>query len=97
MRRTPLRRSGRRKDPVTADVRLAVLERDRGCVAVTLGEDPLDCRGPLTLDHVRDQPMMGKRAPSDERHLAAICEHHHLYGWATAHRPELREYLRGVA
>lgn len=49
--------------------------------------------GYLTLDHVRDHPMMGKRAPSDIQHLVTLCYHHHLDGWATAHRPELRAYL----
>ena len=87
----------RRKDPVTPELRLYVLERDHGCVAVTLGAEMGDCRGRLTLDHVKSQPMMGKRAPSDPQHLVAVCEHHHLDGWATSHRPELREYLRGVA
>ncbi len=97
MRRSPLKR-GRTADPVTAELRVAVLDRDQGCVAVALGEDPMDCRGRLTLDHVKDQPRMGKRAPSDARHLVAICEEHHLWtGWATAHRPELRDYLAGVA
>jgi hypothetical protein len=95
LRRTPLRRT-RKADPVTPDLRLAVLARDFGCVAVTLGEDPGDCRGRLTLDHVKDQPRMGKRAPSDAAHLVSVCEHHHLDGWATSHRPELREYLEGV-
>lgn len=87
-----------RRDAVTDDVALAVLTRDAGCVAVALGESPADCRGRLTLDHVKDQPRMGKRAPSDPQHLVAICENHHLWtGWATSHRPELREYLRRVA
>ena len=85
-----------RRDPVTADLRLAVLERDRGCVAVRLGADPAGCSGRLQLDHVKDQPMMGKRAPSDLAHLATVCERHHLGGWATSHRPELRQYLREV-
>jgi hypothetical protein len=41
--------------------------------------------------------MMGKRAPSDERHLVTLCEQHHLWtSWATSHRPELRDYLRRV-
>lgn len=86
----------RRRDPVTPDLRLAVLERDRDCVA---GLDPLadECRGRLTLDHVKDQPRMGKRAPSDMAHLVTVCEHHHLDGWATSHRPELRTYLREVS
>jgi hypothetical protein len=90
-------RRWRRPDPVTPELRLAVLERDFGCVAVRLGEDPSTCRGRLTLDHVKDQPRMGVRAPSDASHLASLCEFHHLEGWATSHRPALREYLRGVA
>jgi hypothetical protein len=51
----------------------------------------------LTLDHVKSQPMMGKRAPSDMEHLVTVCEHHHLWsGWATSHRPLLRRYLEEV-
>ena len=83
-------------DPVSPELRLAILERDRGCVAVKLGADYADCGGRLQLDHVKSQPMMGKRAPSDAAHLAALCERHHLDGWATSHRPALREYLRAV-
>lgn len=88
MRRSPIHR-----DPVTPDVRLAVLVRDSGCVAVTLGEPERDCQGRLTLDHVKDQPRMGKRAPSDGAHLVTLCWAHHLNGWATSHRPALRAYL----
>jgi hypothetical protein len=95
MKRTRPRRR-KHSDPVTPELYVAVLERDNGCVAVTLGELPDACRGRLTLDHVRDQPMMGKRAPSDPAHLVSICEWHHLYGWATSHRPELRVYLREI-
>ena len=88
-----------RKDPVTPEVALAVLERDAGCVAVRLGADPATCGGRLTLDHVRDHAAMGApRAASDMAHLVALCEEHHLWsGWATSHKPQLREYLRGVA
>jgi hypothetical protein len=96
MKRVPLRRHPK-ADPVTAELRLLVLTRDKGCVAVAFGEDPASCQGRLTLDHVKDQPRMGKRAPSDPAHLVVVCEQHHLGGWATAHRPELRAYLRGVA
>ena len=85
-------------DPVTSIVREFVLRRDGGCVAPRLAmraSESIDlCDGRLTLDHVKDQPMMGKRAPSDAAHLVTICWHHHLGGWATSHRPELREYLR---
>jgi hypothetical protein len=96
MKRSTMRRQRTRPDPVTGEVYIAVMARDDGCVAVKLGEPAADCRGRLTLDHVKDQPRMGKRAPSDPAHLVSICEWHHLYGWATSHRPELRTYLQGV-
>lgn len=87
------------KDPVTPELREAVLLRDKGCVALRLCDciETAPCKGRLTLDHVKDQPRMGKRAPSDLKHLVTLCERHHLWtGWATAHRPELRAYLEMV-
>ena len=96
MRRTPLRRKPFHADPVPATLAVTIYGRDRGCVAVKLGASPADCRGRLTLDHVKDAPRMGRRAPSDARHLVTVCEWHHLEGWATSHRPELREYLAAV-
>jgi hypothetical protein len=91
-----------RRDPVTPETRDAVLQRDSGCVASRvcdcLASHEDACFGRLTLDHVKDQPRMGKRAPSDMAHLVTLCWHHHLgSGWATAHRPELRLYLQRVA
>ena len=84
------------RDPVTTAVRNAVFQRDRGCIAPNLGASDW-CAGPLTLDHVKDQPMMGKRAPSDMAHLVTLCGHHHIdSGWATAHRLLLRAYLAEV-
>ena len=86
-----------RHDPVSSRVAAAVLARDGRCLAPSLGAtDP--CAGRTTLDHVKDQPRMGRRAPSDPAHLVALCWHHHLEsGWATSHRPELRAYLRAVS
>jgi hypothetical protein len=87
----------KRKDPVTPELALAVLRRDQGCVAPRLGGSFMDCGGRSTLDHVKDEPRMGVRAPSDMAHLVTLCEGHHLWtGWATANRPALREYLRSV-
>ena len=83
-----------RHDPVTLEMREAVFERDGWqCVAPRLGAaDP--CIVWLTLDHVQSgYGRMGKRAPSDPAHLVTLCRHHHLDGWATSHRPELRAYL----
>lgn len=69
-----------------------------GCVATFLdpsGSGP--CSGPLTLDHVKDAPMMGKRAPSDIYHLATICLWHHVETrWATSNRTLLRWYLKTI-
>ena len=95
MKRSPLRRKPR-KDPVTPEVREEVLARDGGCVAALLQPSLSGpCWGPLTLDHVKDGPMMGKRAPSDARHLVTLCAGHHVETpWATSNRPLLRWYLR---
>lgn len=88
---------------VDPDVVRAVLTRDGfGCVAPIVDPGVDACRDNwggdptyLELDHVLDEPRMGKRAESDAAHLVALCPYHHRHsGWATSHRPELREYLR---
>jgi hypothetical protein len=98
-------RDSRATDPVTPDLRRRVLLRDKGCVAAALGfkhvcrdtwgnvHQPTDLDR-LTLDHVNDHPMLGKRAPSDEQHLVSLCAFAHFAGWATSHRDVEREYLR---
>lgn len=107
MRRSPIRRKPH-PDPVTPDVANTVLARDGVCVASKL--DPFHrCRDRwgndidprqldrMTLDHVRDHAMMGKRAPSDPAHLVTLCWYAHLNtNWATSHRAELREYLEAA-
>lgn len=93
-----------RRDPVTHEVRLYVLERDGGCVSPRLGGTAHDCWGRLTLAHVKDTQCMGLRAPSDARHLAAVCQGHAEdgtragYCWVTDRRniEALREYLASV-
>jgi hypothetical protein len=98
----------KRRDPVTPIVALRVMVRDGGCVAALLDLEhqctgqfgnPVhrDSIGAMTLDHVKDQPRMGVRAPSDVEHLVTLCWGAHLLtGWATSHRPELRAYLKEV-
>ena len=99
LRRSPMPRRRSHADPVSPELRIAVLERDGGCVAVRLGEDPASCSGRLTLDHVKGDPRMGVRAPSDMAHLVALCEGHTESGaragrqWNTANRPLLRRYI----
>lgn len=100
-----------RKDPVTDEVYRAVMRRDGDCIAASnhhlvrrlyLNHPyPAEtrCEGRLTLQHVKDAPRMGKRAPSDVRHLVVLCERHHLWeSWAT-NRGALafqRDYLWNV-
>lgn len=55
----------------------------------------------LEVDRVRDAPTMGKAPGHDDRtRMVALCPGHHRgvgaqagYVWATAHRPDLRDYL----
>lgn len=106
---------GPHKDPVSESTRKYVMTRDQlrmivsgiplreirvVCVAPLL--DPSQsgkCWGRSTLDHVKSEPRMSKRAPSDDRHLVTLCEGHTEngakagYQWNTANRPLLREYL----
>lgn len=86
-------------------VRIAVLTRDQGCVALRLDPKALTCQGSLELDHVRGQSPIGtlakthdggfgRRPPHIPSRLVTLCRRHHQGGWAVAHRPLLREYLR---
>jgi len=67
----------KQNDPVTVEMRNAVLKRDGGCMAPRL--DPSQsgaCWGRLTLEHVKEHGRMSKRAPSDLGHLVALCQGH---------------------
>jgi hypothetical protein len=53
------------------------------------------CFGGQTVDHVKDDPMMGRRAPSDERHLVACCWGHNAFSPPTKEmRQKLRAWLK---
>lgn len=53
--------------------------------------NPHPCGGSQEVDHVKDEPMMGKRAPDDEFHLVAMCQNHNT--WIPPRR-ELRQAER---
>jgi hypothetical protein len=107
MKRTPFRHKPR-KDPVTPEMARLVFERDRlRCAAPSIDAMAGECRNrfgdlvlsddrdSLTIDHVQDgYGRMGLRATSDLAHCVVICWGHHLNGWATSHRPELRAYIQ---
>lgn len=70
------------------------------CPAVVMDPSQLgSCWGDWRLDHVRDNPMMGQKAPDDEDHLIALCAGHDErgaragYQWNTASRDLERAYL----
>jgi hypothetical protein len=108
IRKTPLRRIRLTPDPVTPEVREAVLRRDKMCVLFKLDVDhwckdawgnshhPEDI-DKLTLEHVKDELAMGKRAPSDPQHLVALCAHANIGVPSKAQRAMLRQYLREVS
>lgn len=97
-----------RKDPVTPELHAAVLVRDRGCILAKIEPDHL-CRdtwgtphastdlAKLTLEHVHDgYGQMGKRAPSDRRHLLALCAAANVGAPSKSQRAAFRAYLAAV-
>ena len=106
IRRAEKSRPWRRKDPTDPAERNYVIARD-GCVAPTLGAtdpcrdtwgnrfDPRQRPDLLEADHIRDEPMMGKRG----KRMVGMCPWHHRLGnppWATSNREAIREYLERV-
>jgi hypothetical protein len=93
-----------RRDPVKATTAVRVFARDKGCVAPQLGGSAMDCWGRLTLEHVKSEPRMGVRAPSDTAHLVTLCQGHMEDGrragfqWNTSkpNREKVRAYLQGI-
>ena len=95
------------KDRVTAEVRELVLRRDAMCFLYRVDDkhychdawgnphSPFDM-GRLTLDHVKDAPRMGKRAPSDPAHLVAMCHAANVGVPSKAVRELERIYLRDI-
>lgn len=65
-----------RRDPVTPELREAVLERDQGCVGPRLGM-PRACFGRLELDHIRASGGLGLRSASVITNLITVCGAHH--------------------
>lgn len=62
------------------------------CVVPTIDpSNPDACAGKQEIDHVKDEPRMGKRAPDDELHLVAMCQNHNT--WHPPRR-ELRQAER---
>lgn len=95
------------RDRVTPELHAAVLTRDRQCVLAKM--DPAHvCRdifgnvhrsddlGRLTLEHVKTELRMGRRAPSDLEHLIALCGFANNAVPSKAQRQAFRAYLLQV-
>jgi hypothetical protein len=102
MKRTPLRHH--RPEPVPYSERAAVYARDKVCFLYRLDSDHI-CRDPwgnphapddlvkLTLDHVKDSLMLGRKAPNDRLHLVAMCWRGNVDVPSKAIREAERSYL----
>lgn len=91
---------GRRKprtDAVTPEQALAVFRRDDGCMAPRLGGSAVDCWGRNRIEHVKEEPRMGRRGTL----LVTLCEGHTEpgmragYVWCTdaRNRQAMRDYV----
>jgi hypothetical protein len=71
-----------------------VFERDGGCVAARVDRSH-ECAGRLTIEHVPELGLnaLGKRAPSDPRHLLTLCLGANSGEWAPTHREDERAWL----
>jgi len=93
----PERRPKRRRglSPEDRAVYRSVEARDGSCVAPVV-EPGIDlCDGPVQREHVRYRAAMGGRRITTRDGVVLLCRHHHMDGWATSHKDELRVYLRG--
>ena len=108
MKRSPIRARPRPEtDRVTAELYAYLMGRDRGCVLHKLdpthlckdrwgySRSPYDPTA-LTVEHVHDALMMGKRAPSDRSHTLILCAGANIGVPSKAQREMLRAYLQRV-
>lgn len=94
-----------RTDAVSNAVWLEVMARDKRCFILRLDSThvcrdrwgtPHDSRLWLTLDHVKAQPRMGVRAPSDAAHMVAMCHGANTGVPSKAVREAERSYLAAL-
>lgn len=96
-----------RKDPVTPELREAVLRRDRVCFVSRVDLSHIcrdgwgmphrsDDTNRLSIEHVKDEPRMGVRAPSDAGHCLALCHGANNGVPSKEMRAAMRSYLARV-
>lgn len=95
----PERRPRRKSRGLTPEERAVyrdVEARDRSCVAGRVDPTVDPCDGPLHREHVRYRAAMGGRRITVRNGVVLLCRHHHMDGWATSHKDDLRDYLARV-
>lgn len=97
----------RRPYALPEGLREAVLRRDRHCLLSSIEPEHV-CRDAwgtphapddldrLSLEHVKSDLMMGRRAPSDAAHLVALCAAANIGVPSRSQRDAFRAYLRAV-
>ena len=90
-----------------AGLRAEVMRRDGSCILSRIEPEHV-CRDVwnnehrpddlerLTLEHVKDESMMGRRAPDDATHLVALCGAANFAVPNRSQRDAFRAYLRAV-
>jgi len=95
------------RDPVTPELVAYLRTRDGMCVLAKL-EPSHQCRDQwgtphdpratwkLSVEHIKTELRLGRRAPSDRRHTVLLCHGANVGVPSKAQRALLREYLRTV-
>jgi hypothetical protein len=96
------------EDKVSPELAAYIFARDKMCIAFRVEgpshvcrtrfgdpHPPLDVKL-LTIDHVKTEARMGKRAEPTKRNLVAACGWANNEGWCSANRQAERDYLEGV-
>ena len=85
-----------KRSRVSPELHAYVLERDGMCFMKRIDPEHV-CGGYMTVDHVNDGGgKMGKRAPSDAKHLVALCLEANVRGPSREVRQAEREYLASL-
>ena len=92
------------RDPVTPELVAHLWARDGGCVLAQVSPDhrcrdiwgnpiPWNDRRGTTVEHVKSQPRLGRRAPSDPGHTVLLCGGSNVGVPSKAERALLRAWI----
>jgi hypothetical protein len=75
-----------------------VRARDGDCVAWYATNGPMECQGPLEVDHVRASGALSKKSVTHRSNMVLLCHWHHKLKteYGRVWRPLLLAYLERV-